>query len=110
MISICVPNSYKNTPLFLKPIIKVIDKRVGHLRHYDPKDLIKKFEKHGMKLMDLTYHGHSIIVLNSLLNMIWKNPPGVLDKLWWWITEKDIDDKKNSSSVNFTITMQKIRG
>lgn len=107
MISICVPNTYERTSFLLKILNKKNDKHVGHLRHYKAEALIKDFEKNGFSLLDLTYHGHTIMIINWVINMIWSNPPPLIDKFWWWISSLDLKQKIKNNSMNFTITMRK---
>lgn len=109
LISICVPNTYERTSFLLKILNRKNDKHVGHLRHYKAEDLIAQFKKNGFSLLDLTYHGHTIMILNWFINMIWSNPPAIIDKLWWMISEMDLKEKKRNNSMNFTITMKKIK-
>ncbi len=108
MLSVCVPNAYERTPLLLKILNKRNDKLVGHLRHYRAEDLIEQFGKNGAMLVDLTYHSHSLLIINWMLNLFWSNPPSLVDKLWWWIVKKDGEQKKNERSMNFTITLKKL--
>lgn len=108
IISICVPNTYERTSFLLRILNRKNDKHVGHLRHYKAEDLIKEFEKNNFKLLDLTYHGHTIMVLNWFINMIWSNPPKLVDKFWWLISNFDLKLKNVGDSMNFTITMRKI--
>lgn len=109
IVSICVPNTYERTSFLLKVLNRRNDKHVGHLRHYKAEDLIKEFKKNGFKLLDLTYHGHTIMILNWFINMTWSNPPGVIDKIWWAISNSDLKQKNKNNSMNFTITMKKVK-
>lgn len=106
-VSICVPNTYDKTPLLLKILNKRNDKHVGHLRHYKAVDLIAEFKKNEFFLIDLTYHSHTVMIVNWIINIIWSNPPPLIDRFWWWISGLDLEQKNNDRSMNFTITMKK---
>lgn len=43
----------KNAPLYKLGLANKFDKRVGHLRRYDTKELVKKCEKNGFQVIDL---------------------------------------------------------
>ncbi len=108
IISICVPNTYERTAFFLKILNKRNDKHVGHLRHYKAEDLIAEFRKNSFELIDLTYHGHTCMMVNWIINMIWSEIPPIVDRFWWWIVDLDMRQKEKDNSMNFTITMRKI--
>jgi hypothetical protein len=93
-------------PLFLGIGNIINDKKVGHLRHYYPNDLIRSFERRGFKLMELEYHAHNVKILSyflaftPILTRLKEPLLNFLDRL-------DRSKKNDPRSMNFSITMVK---
>lgn len=106
IVHICVPNTYLHIPFWLGIINIINDKKLGHLRHYNPNDLIRQFEKRGFRKLNLEYHGHYIKLLSLFCTLL---PFKFKDKLVSYFD--NIDDKlsNNQNSINFSVTIEKIK-
>lgn len=89
-------------PLKLKYILPVLwlvniihDKKIGHLRRYDEKDLKKKFGHHSFKIKEVFYTGHLVKVLGVLAQMLLKTHK--FDK-WLEDVDRKKEDKKYGAS------------
>ncbi|MFC1622623.1 class I SAM-dependent methyltransferase [Patescibacteria group bacterium] len=91
---VCVPNSYKNIYSFLKPIYKLIDKKVGHLRHYSLESLNSIFK--NFKLEKYFYNAHLI----KLWQLILEKLHLINNKNWWRLEKKDINQNKKGLQLN----------
>jgi ubiquinone/menaquinone biosynthesis C-methylase UbiE len=105
-IHICVPNSYMHMPLLLGIANLINDKKVGHLRHYYPNDMIRSFESRGFRLLELEYHAHNIKLLAYGLSLI-PMPPKAKESLMGYCDQLDRKKKDDPRSMNFSITMIK---
>lgn len=93
-IYICVPNTYQRIYSFLRPIYKIIDHRVGHLRHYSLADLNDKLT--GLKLEKYFYNGHLI----KLWQLILEKLHLINNTHWWRLEEKDINQDTHGLQLN----------
>lgn len=93
---VCLPNAFKEIPLFLRPIIFYIDYRIGHQRHYSVKDLKRKLKKTGFELERFFYNGHWL----KLVQIILEKPHLISHKNWWQIEKKDINQKLSGLHLN----------
>lgn len=105
-IFISVPNAYP-IPLPYKILNMVNDRKVGHLRHYLAKEMIKEFEKRGFELEDLTYHAHSIKILQWVLSMFIPPFRRTDSRFWWKLEERDLSRRNNPRANAFSIVMTK---
>ena len=85
-IYICVPNTYKRMWLFLWPIYKYLDYKIGHKRHYSIEGLTNKMP-HCLKLKRVYYNAHLI----KLLQLILERFHLINNKQWWYMEKKDIN-------------------
>lgn len=93
---LCLPNTFKEIPIFLQPIIAYIDYRIGHQRHYSLDILKEKLKKVGFKLESFFYNGH----LLKLLQIILEKGRLITNKYWWQIEKKDINQGENGLHLN----------
>lgn len=93
-IYLCLPNSYKNIYTFLKPIYYLIDKRVGHQRHYSLEELNEKMK--NFKSEKYFYNGHLI----KLWQMILEKLHLINNKKWWQMEAEDINNNSKGLQLN----------
>lgn len=100
-----IPNSYKKIGPLFGWYYRRVDKEMGHLRHYEAKDLQKRFERYGFKLVRLAYTGHLPKMIQYFLTLVF---PLFSHSQWWWQLEKmDLKMSNHSSGVHFDLTMEK---
>lgn len=93
---ICVPNTYKRMWFFLWPVYYVIDKIIGHKRHYSIEKLDQVMQKAGFKRNDFFYNGHLIKLLQLFLEKL----SLIEDKTWWKMEKNDINTNPISLQLN----------
>jgi ubiquinone/menaquinone biosynthesis C-methylase UbiE len=94
---VTVPLKLKYIWPFLWPINFIHDRKIGHLRRYDGKDLKRKFSRHGFKIKEVLYTGHLVKVLGVLAQMFIKTHR--LDKYLEKIDRKKEDKKYGASNI-----------
>jgi ubiquinone/menaquinone biosynthesis C-methylase UbiE/uncharacterized protein YbaR (Trm112 family) len=95
-VYICVPNSYSNIWPFLWPIYFVIDKFVGHIRHYSDIGLNRVMYGNGFILEEIKYNAH----LKKLVQIILDRLNLINSEKWWKIEEDDINDNSRGLQLN----------
>lgn len=105
-IFIMVPNAYP-VPLLYKILNMINDRRMGHLRHYLAKEMIREFKKRGFELEDLIYHAHSIKILQWILSIIIPPFRRTDSRFWWKLEERDLSQRDNPRANAFSIAMTK---
>lgn len=106
---ICLSNTYKDTPLLLKPLNRKNDKIIGHSNSFSPKKIIKIFRKYGFKEEELIYHSHIIKLLQVLLTFISPKFNKVGSRSWWLLEKIDQMQKNNPHAMNFSVVFRKIK-
>lgn len=97
LVFVCVPNTYKKILSFLLPIYRIIDYKVGHLRHYSIDELTKIMEKGGhFRLEKFFYNGHLIKLIQLLLEKFRL----INNKLWWAMENIDINNNTRGLQLN----------
>lgn len=93
---ITVPIKLRYTWPFFWLVYFIADKKIGHLRRYDEKDLFNKFNKFGYKIKKTYYTGHLIKVCKVLFNdFIWK----IFNLFTIENQDKNLENKKYGASV-----------
>lgn len=106
-IFLTVPNSYQKIWLPFRWYYRRVDRQMGHLRHYEAKELIKRFRKHGFNLVNLAYTGHWPKVIQYFLTVVF---PFFVNLGWWWkLEEIDLKMGSISSGLHFDLVMEKGR-
>ena len=54
------PHSYSKIPWILLPLVLVVDRQVGHLRHYSRAGLESAMAELGSRLKKVHYHAHGV--------------------------------------------------
>jgi len=67
---ITIPLKLKYLWPFLWPVNIIHDKRIGHLRRYDKKSLLKKFGPYNFKIKKVFYTGHLVKVIGVLIQSV----------------------------------------
>ena len=98
-LMIAVPLKLRCVWPFFWPVNIIHDKRIGHLRRYDYKDLKNKFEKYGFKIKRAFYTGHLIKVLGVLATTIFKIRASGFDRLLENIDQKRENKKYGASNI-----------
>jgi len=101
---IMVPNRHEDIPWIIRPFYSYNDRKVGHLRHYGVDVLTEKLCVDGFQKVSVAYTGHLVKLLH-LLFPAWTRPGSLLDRLWWWIEERDLQKEKNSSAVHLSMVV-----
>ena len=83
---VCVPNTYRRMWLFLWPIYRYLDYKIGHKRHYSIEELSNKMP-HYLKLKKVYYNAHLIKLLQLILGKFHL----IDDKQWWVMERKDVN-------------------
>ena len=72
-IFLTVPIKYR----YLNPLFLILnwvhDKKIGHLRRYDEKNIYMKFSNYGFTIIKNYYTGHTMKIIKILINKIFKN-------------------------------------
>lgn len=102
---VSVPLCLKYIWPFFWPINIVHDKKIGHLRRYDEKDLKKKFATYGFKIKRIFYTGHFLKVLGVLTQIIIKSHK--FDKFLENVDRKKENKKYGASNVVIIIKRDK---
>lgn len=104
-IFLTVPNSYQKIWPPFRWYYRRVDREMGHLRHYEAKDLQQRFENYGLDLVNLAYTGHLPKVIQYFLTLVF---PFFVNSSWWWkLEELDFNMSNNSSGLHFDLVMEK---
>jgi ubiquinone/menaquinone biosynthesis C-methylase UbiE len=106
-IFVSVPNTYARTPLLYQVLGRINDRRVGHLRHYEPEQLTTRFERLGMRLTDRTYHAHNIKIVQWLLSLVFPAMRRPDASLWWRLERQDLQQRENPRASMFSLALTK---
>lgn len=98
-----VPNDFNYMPLIFRPYYHIMDKYMGHLRHYNSSELIKFFKSLKYSLINLSYSAHYIKILQFVLTIPFKHLLKKDSKLWWTLENKDLSQKNNKNALHFSI-------
>jgi len=103
-VLICVPNSYMSMAWPLALINLWNDRRVGHLRHYASTDLVSRGARRGFEAIDVTFHAHSIKIVQTICSKLFASVRNPTSRLWWYFERVDLDGKSDPSGMNVTVT------
>ena len=107
-VLVCVPNSYMFMAWPLALLNLVNDRRVGHLRHYAPTDLIARGARRGLQTIDVTFHAHVIKIVQTALAIAIPAVRNPTSRAWWHLENKDLGAKGGPSGMNVTVTFEKV--
>ena len=83
------------------------DRRVGHLRHYASTDLVSRGARRGFEAIDVTFHAHSIKIVQTICSRLFASVRNPTSRLWWYFERFDLDGKADLSGMNVTVTFAK---
>jgi ubiquinone/menaquinone biosynthesis C-methylase UbiE len=106
-VLICVPNSYMFMAWPLALLNLWNDRRVGHLRHYASTDLVLRGARRGLEAIDVTFHAHSIKIVQTICSRLFASVRNPTSRLWWYFERFDLDGKADLSGMNVTVTFAK---
>ncbi len=69
--------------------------------------MIREFEKRGFELENLTYHAHSIKILQWVLSILIPLFRRADSRFWWKLEERDLSQRDNPRANAFSIVMAK---
>jgi len=104
-----VPNDYKNIPFFLRWYYKKVDKKMGHLRHYNRKILKEKLEAAGFEDLQFYTTGHIIKMFQYFLTIIYPKINTPDSKVWWYLEKLDLKRFDNDKGVSLSVLAKKNR-
>ena len=107
-VLICVPNSYMFMAWTLAFLNLWNDRRVGHLRHYASTDLVTRGARRGLEAIDVTFHAHSIKIVQMVCSRLFGTVRKPTSRLWWYFERVDLDGKADPSGMNVTVTFEKV--
>jgi SAM-dependent methyltransferase len=85
---VTVPHALPNiSPAFRLPN-RLHDRRLGHLRRYEPEALIEIGRSVGLTPVEVQFTAHPIKVLQ--LAAVGRLPASVRDRFWWWCEARDL--------------------
>jgi len=97
-----VPNSYQLLPIYLRPIKKYLDTKIGHLRTYSKTNITRLAKLHNFSVRQIYYNGHLIKIFQIIMSKL----KLINKKIWWYIEKKDIT--KNVHGAQTNILFQKL--
>lgn len=103
------PHSYSKTPWIILPMVLVIDRQVGHLRHYSRAALAEIMGGLGAETLHTVYHAHLSKLWQNLLGMVLPSMKDPKSKLWWKLEEMDHEAKDDDSAAMITMVFRKNR-
>jgi len=104
-VFITVPNSFQRIWPPFRWYYRRVDREMGHLRHYGAKDLRRRIERYGFKLIGLHYTGHLPKVIQYFITLLFS--PFAKSRLWWKLEEMDFKMAKNSSGLHFDLVAER---
>jgi len=85
---ITAPHAMRYVPRIFRPANRRHDRRLGHLRRYDVRELARRCEHVGLVLSDVQFTGHSVKALQLAARVIPRSR--VRDRFWWWCEQRDL--------------------
>ena len=83
------------------------DRRVGHLRHYASTDLVSRGARRGLEAIDVTFHAHSVKLVQMIFSRLFESVRKPTSRLWWYFERIDLEGKADPSGMNVTVTFAK---
>jgi ubiquinone/menaquinone biosynthesis C-methylase UbiE len=105
-VFVIVPNAYRRIYFFLCPPYYIIDKMIGHLRHYSQEALVAKFKACGFEPLAVIYSGHLIKIAQFLISKIF-GEKGFFSRLWWYFENIDLKKESKNTGLQLTCVFQK---
>ena len=106
-VLICVPNSYMFMAWTMAFLNLWNDRRVGHLRHYASTDLVSRGARRGLEAIDVTFHAHSVKLVQMICSRLFESVRKPTSRLWWYFERVDLEGKADPSGMNVTVTFAK---
>lgn len=100
IIFVVVPNNYSKYTLPMAIYNWLNDKKVGHLRHYDIRDLNMIFKKERLQLLEESYSGHTPYIVNVLIKKL-------IGRRLNYLTNKELNAKHNDGAINLIAVFRK---
>lgn len=106
-VLICVPNTYLTMAWPLALLNLYNDHKVRHIRHYAASDLVLRFGRRGLRVVDIAYHGHVTKIVQLLLSWAIPMTRKSNSRLWWATDRLDLSFKALPNASNVSVTFEK---
>ena len=90
LVWITVPLAYRYILPPLWPVYRRHDRRLGHKRHYDVAGVERLLGRTGLRRVETTYTGHTVKVVQYVLDRILPATWAGRDRLWWRLERLDL--------------------
>jgi ubiquinone/menaquinone biosynthesis C-methylase UbiE len=99
---VTVPHALRYISPPFRPPNRWHDRRLGHLRRYDAKELIETARAAGLEAEDVQFTGHSVKVVQLAFRSS--------DRFWWWCERRDLrGSRRRRGSMQLSVVFARAK-